>query len=185
MELLSLVKYWCFRAFIISEQRKLRADSERMGMLGIGRQVTGYGVSTVVLSNDVILMSGFDKDTPGALASANGFIYVNDAFLTLPGVIQHALIQHELGHHELGHTGLGEAVLLRLMNERFKTGSTAAIQLEYEADEYSLTKGSDMINALTTMRDLLDYRINGVVKNEVALRIQHLQQLEQPGDLTA
>lgn len=148
--------------------------SGRLAQLGFGQQVTGFNIDNVVLSNDLLVMSGFLPQLPAAVAHANRFIYVNDAFMNLPYDIQCAIVAHERGHLELGHMRKSAAKLIaRNIGRVF--GSHEAVRCEFEADLYSQDSGCDMIKALTFIKEELAWILGDSGVAEIDQRLQNLK----------
>lgn len=148
--------------------------SGRLTQLGFGQQVTGFNIDNVVLSNDMLVMSGFMPQVPAAVAHANGFIYVNDAFMNLPFVVQCAIVAHETGHLELGHTKNSAAKLIA-RNIARTFGGRAAVRCEFEADQYAQDNGYDMIKALTFIKEELAWFLEDTGIAEIDQRLQYLK----------
>lgn len=172
--IIQTIGHFFYRFYIWQLQRALLSNEERMSTLGVGQAVKGFTNGNIVLSNDVVLTTGFDKNTPGACANGNGFIYVNEAFLRLDGITQYALIKHEEGHLVKAHHNLDSDFIQKLVSARSVKENSFAIQLEHEADVYALYQSADMLHGLRTMQKLLGFRISNVAHKEIDLRCNYI-----------
>lgn len=129
------------------DEKVLKKDPTRMAAIGRGKQVHGFGIDNVILSNDTVLFFGFPFDMPGAVANSNGYIYINDSFMAMPVKIQEAFIAHEYCHTLQFRSGrVGEGDSPKLIDN---------IELEHEADLFAVNHGHDMIPALQLMLEIL------------------------------
>jgi hypothetical protein len=165
------------KAKYVFELVKYQFDMGRSGrlvQLGFGQQVTGFNIDNVVLSNDMLVVSGFLPELPAAVAHKNGFVYVNDAFMNLSYDIQCAIVAHERGHLELGHMRKSAAKLIaRNIGRVF--GSHEAVRCEFEADLYSQDSGYDMVKALTFIKEELAWILGDSGIAEIDQRLQNLK----------
>ena len=147
--------------------------SGRTSTLGYGEEVCGLGYDNVVLSNDILAMSGWLPSVPAACAHFNGYIYVNDAFLKLDVAIQKAIVAHEAGHLQLGHMrkSLGR-LIARNIGRIF--GGDEALRCEREADLFARDAGHDMVAALTNLKNTIGWVIGKTGCDEIDERIQYL-----------
>lgn len=149
------------------------SKSGRMATLGYGEEVKGLGYGNVVLSNDILAMSGWLPNVPSACAHMNGYIYVNDAFLKLDVAIQKAIVAHEAGHLALGHMrkSIGR-LLARNLNRLF--GGAEAMRCEREADLFARDAGHDMVAALTSLKSNVAWVVGKTGLDEIDERIRYL-----------
>lgn len=102
--------------------------------------------------NEVITLTcGLLSSQPGAVAlcvAGNYSIVVNDGFYSLSPAAQKAVLLHEVGHLKLAHHKKMETMpLLKRLFGRH-VGMKDLVNLEHEADDYSVSKGGDMKQAL-------------------------------------
>lgn len=101
----------------------------------------------VFLDDEVVLAyTGARSSVPNACAFQDGQIVINSAAKELPSQVFDALIQHELAHIKKAHKPNpvlypAQAIL----------GFGYGLQMEYEADEYALAKGTRVVELLETL----------------------------------
>ena len=122
----------------------------------------------VYLDDEVVLAStGARSHQPNAVAMSDGKIIINTAAHSLPPEILEALVLHELCHVKAQHRP--NPVLYPMQSV---LGFGYGLQIEYEADEYAISKGAKVVELLETLIEHLG--------NNRALRLR----LKRAKDLT-
>lgn len=130
----------------IELQKEIQEAQSKFIFLG-GEDIM-IGNHSVRILDDYVLANTMTK-SPNMVVTDNNELICNQAFVDeIPENFQLAIIAHELGHIQYDHkTRRGKFYHLQ---SRFGFGE--GIQIEYEADEYALNKGHDMV-------ELMDYYI--------------------------
>ena len=97
----------------------------------------------VYIDNKVVLAGTGVKHVPNAVCTSTGVIVINEAVLQMPTAQQNALILHEYGHRVLKHQATPVVYQVQLV---FAFGKS--LQMEFEADEYAVKNGGDMLALL-------------------------------------
>ena len=97
----------------------------------------------VYIDNKVVLAGTGVKHIPNAVCTSTGVIVINEAVLQMPTAQQNALILHEYGHRVLKHQATPVVYQVQLV---FAFGKS--LQMEFEADEYAVKNGGDMLALL-------------------------------------
>lgn len=152
---------------------KARMEAEQCKvMVGFGVDVgglLGFASGKIIQSNLTLGYYGTPSNKVGAIACANGFIYVNDAFMAIDSLaVKQAIVAHELGHIE--HNHLVGASTIGHLASRLLPWETEATRKEFEADAYAKAKGYNIVDALQYM---LETKAGNV--SELRRRIKKLE----------
>lgn len=102
---------------------------------------------SVYLDDEVVLAStGTRSNQPNAVALCDGKIIVNTAAHSLPPEIFEALVLHELCHVKSQHRPNPA-----LYPMQATLGFGYGLQMEYEADEYAISKGAKVVELLEAL----------------------------------
>ncbi len=157
---------------------KIKTTVKQIGeLIRAHKAIRSFTISTtelvegvhVFVSDEHCLCSAYlTKDVVGAFAGVNAFgipvIIINNKCNDLPLAYRDAIIHHELGHIKLGHLDGKKKPSLR---KRY-------LEKEFEADEYSHSKGYPMLETLKLMKTIFTDKKN---LEEFDKRIANLSQV--------